>query len=273
MVVWDIKVLYYGDITIPKSMPTPNLDPDLHFVSPYLGFLLQNGRQIILVDTGISDNAIVDGKAAWGNFPAKGGRAYVEKSLEEAGVDPLEIETILFTHLHNDHAANTSIFKNARLIFQKNEWATLIDPLPIMKVRRDYDPSLVDELTSANCVKIHGDFELTDGIKCFLTPGHTPGCMSIAVNTAKGIRILVGDHWPLYCMAFSQQDEIIDMEGNRHKITPAPKDYGHFIPSPNLIYNFFDYYDSSYKLLSMIPSDSPEYIVPGHEPSLLFTGV
>jgi glyoxylase-like metal-dependent hydrolase (beta-lactamase superfamily II) len=269
---WDIKVLYYGEITIPKGVATPGLDPDLMIVSPYLGFLLQNGKHNVLVDTGISDDFIVDGKA-WGNFPAKGGRSYVEQSLAQAGVDPLEIETILFTHLHNDHAANISIFKNARLIFQRDEWATLLDPLPIMKVRKDYDPALVEELKSGNCIKVHGDFELTEGIKCVLTPGHTPGSMSVAVNTANGIRIIVGDLWHMHCMAFSQQDEIIDMEGNRHKITPAPHVLGHFIPPANLIYDYFAYYDSCYKLLSMIPSDSPEYIMPGHEPALLAPGL
>jgi len=273
MVFWEISVLYYGEVTIPKAVATPNLDPGLLIDSPYLGFLLQNNKHKILVDTGISDSAIIDGKSAWGNFPAMGGRAYVEKALANVGVDPLEIETILFTHLHNDHAANTSLFKNARLIFQKDEWATLIDPLPIMKVRKEYDPSLVDELKSANCMKVHGDFELTEGIRCFRTPGHTPGCMSVAVNTAKGVRILVGDQWPLHCMAFSQQEELMDMGGKRHKITPAPPVYGHFIPPSNLLYNYFDYYDSCYKILSMIPSDSPEYIVPGHEPALLATGV
>ncbi|MBN2033569.1 MAG: N-acyl homoserine lactonase family protein [Deltaproteobacteria bacterium] len=273
MLLWDIKVLYYGEVTIPKALATPNLDPDLLIASPYLGFLLQNGKHRILVDTGISDNYIVDGKTTWGNLPAKGGRVYVEKALAKAEVDPLEIETILFTHLHNDHAANTSIFRNARLIFQKSEWAALLDPLPIVKARKEYDPALVDELKFANCVKVHGDFELTEGIRCFLTPGHTPGCMSVAVNTARGIRILVGDQWPLYCMAFSQQNELIDMEGKRHKITPAPEVYGHFIPPSNLIYNYFDYYDSCYKILSMIPYDSPEYIVPGHEPALVATGV
>ena len=224
MLFWDIQVLYYGEITIPKTVATPNLGPDFLIAGPYLGFLLQNGKHKVLVDTGISNDFIVDGKA-WGNYPAKGGRAYVEEALAKVGFDPLAIETILFTHLHNDHAANTSIFKNARMIFQRDEWATLLDPLPIMKVRKDYDPALIDELKSANCVKVHGDFELTEGIKCFLTPGHTPGSMSVAVTTAKGIRILVGDHWRMHCMAFSQQDEIMDMEGNKHKITPAPQKF------------------------------------------------
>ncbi len=272
MNVWDIKVLYYGEIKILKAMATPNLDPDLMINSPYLGFLLQNGKRNILVDTGISDNYIVDGKA-FGNFPARGGLKYVEQSLATAGLSPLEIDTILFTHLHNDHAGNTSIFKNARLIFQKDEWANLLDPLPIIKVRKDYDLALIDELKSANCVKVHGDFELTEGIKCFRTPGHTPGSMSVAVNTARGIRILVGDLWPLTCLAFSQQTEIMDMEGKKHKITPALPEYGHFMPPSSLICDFADYYDSCNKILSMIPSYSPEYIVAGHEPALVFTGV
>jgi len=271
MDLWDIKVLYYGELTIPKSVATPGIDPDLSLVSPYLGFLLQNGKHNILVDTGISDDFIVDGKA-WGNFPAKGGRIYVEQSLAAAGVNPLEIETILFTHLHNDHAANISLFRNARLIFQREEWTTLLDPLPIMKVRKDYDPALINELKAGNCIMVHGDFEFMDGIRCVKTPGHTPGSMSIAVDTPRGIRIIVGDLWHLQCMAFSQQEEIIDMGGKRHRITPAPAELGHFIPPANLVYNYFDYYDSCYKVLSMIPSDSPEYIMPGHEPSLLAPG-
>lgn len=271
MELWDIQVLYYGKITVPKGAATPNLDMDFTFDCPYLGFLLQNGNRNVLVDTGISDTFFEDGKA-WGGLPAIGGRAFVEEALAEAGVDPLEIDTVVYTHLHNDHAANSPMFKKAQFVFQKDEWLALLDPLPIMNARRDYDPALVNELQSMNCCKVDGDFELTDGIKCIKTPGHTIGSQSIVVNTPKGIRVIVGDHWHLHCMAFGWQDEIIDMEGKKHPITPAPKAYGRFIPS-SLINNFYDYYDSCYKIISMIPEDSPEYIVPGHEPSLLLNGV
>jgi hypothetical protein len=41
---WQIKVLYYGKITVPKLGLTPNLDPDLTIDFPYLGFLLQQGK-------------------------------------------------------------------------------------------------------------------------------------------------------------------------------------------------------------------------------------
>ena len=271
MDLWQIKVLYYGKITIPKGVATPGLDAELVFDSPYLGFLLQNGERNIVVDTGISDHFFENGKA-WGNFPAEGGNRFVEKALSDCGLSPLDIDTVIYTHLHNDHAANATSFRNARLIFQKDEWLGLLDPLPIMNVRRDYDPALADELKTMNCFKVDGDFEPFKGIRCVKTPGHTMGSQSIAVQTEKGIRIIVGDHWHLTCMAFAWQDEMIDIHGRTHKITPAPQAYGHFIPA-SLTNNLYDYYDSSYKILSMIPEDRPEYILPGHEASLLATGV
>ncbi|MGQ9653100.1 MAG: N-acyl homoserine lactonase family protein [Thermodesulfobacteriota bacterium] len=268
---WQIKVLYLGKITVPKAALTAGLDPDLVLDWPYLGFLLQKGKRNVVVDTGISESFIIDGKA-WGGYPAEGGRAFLEKALADAGVDPLDVEMVLFTHLHNDHAANSTIFEKARFIFQKDEWACLLDPLPVMNVRKDYDPALVEELKGMNCLKVDGDLELTEGIKLLKTPGHTPGSQSIAVKTKKGMRVLVGDHWHVYCMAFSQQTEVMDMQGNRHKITPAPAVYGPFIPS-TLTYNYYDYYDSCYKLRAILDSDSPERVVPGHDPSLVVTGV
>jgi N-acyl homoserine lactone hydrolase len=271
MDLWDVKVLYYGKITLPKSALTPNLDPNLPIDLPYLGFLLTNGKRKVLVDTGISDTYIVDGKA-WGGYPAQAGRAYLERALKDANVDPLEIETILFTHLHNDHAANTTLFKNAQLIFQRDEWKTLLDPLPVMNVRKDYDPALVAELKTMNCVKVDGDFEFADGIKVYKTPGHTAGSMSIAVRTQKGLQVLAGDQFIISCMAFSKQTEMMDMQGKRHKITPPPDVLGPFIPSA-LVYDYYDYYDSGYKIMSIAGECKPGFIIPGHEPSLIVTGV
>ncbi len=73
MNTWKVTVLYYGKITLPKSALTPAFDPDLVLDIPYLGFLLQKGNRNILVDTGIDDHFIIDGKA-WGGWPAEAGR-------------------------------------------------------------------------------------------------------------------------------------------------------------------------------------------------------
>ena len=83
MAVWKIKPLYYGKITGNKSLLTPGIDADVVADSPYLGFLLQDGKRNILVDTGIADEFIVDGKA-WAGLPAEGGKVFVQESLPGA---------------------------------------------------------------------------------------------------------------------------------------------------------------------------------------------
>ena len=49
---WEIKVLYYGKISATKGVLTPRLDDDVNIEGPYLGFLLQNGKRNVLVDSG-----------------------------------------------------------------------------------------------------------------------------------------------------------------------------------------------------------------------------
>ncbi len=264
---WELKALYCGKITVPKSAATPGLDEDIVFDAPYLAFLLRSPGRNVLVDTGISDKFIIDGKA-WGGLPAEGGGEYLTASLAEHGVAPADIDTVIFTHLHNDHAGNNALFKDARFIFQKDEWATLLDPLPVMQFRRDYDLDIIDDLKKMDCIMVDGDLELADGIRLLKTPGHSPGCQSIAVETEKGFRVLVGDQWHNFWNGFSQLTEFTDLNGKTYKITPAPDFYGQFIP-PSILYNYFDWYDSCHKLRALIGDKGMESVVPGHETSLL----
>ena len=139
MTKWKIHVLYLGDITIPKAMGTMGLDMNLLFPAPYLAFLLESGSKKILVDTGIHSRFIVDGKA-WAGAPAKGGEAFLLEALKKHQTRPEEIETVLYTHLHNDHAGNCHLFPGALHVFHYDEWNELVNPLPSMRIRQDFDP-------------------------------------------------------------------------------------------------------------------------------------
>jgi len=279
MSVWDIKVLYLGKITMPFStmlsihypFGAPSVAEDFTIGGPYLGFLLQRDGHNILVDTGISEKFIVDGKA-WSGLPAEGGKSYVQKALSKEGLSPADIEIVIYTHLHNDHAGNCSLFTNADIIFQKDEWQNLLDPLPVQNVRRDYDPALIEELKSAKCFKVDGDFELMDGIRLYKTPGHTLGSQSVAVSTRKGVVVLVGDLVTSYISAFPYLKEMTDMEGRKHTIPPAPAAFGPAIPG-SITYDFYAFYDSVYKVKAIASRDEPGFIIPGHETSLVVTGI
>jgi N-acyl homoserine lactone hydrolase len=279
MNTWKIKVLYLGKITMQFStmlnvcyaFGAPRITDDFTISAPYLGFLLQNGNHNIVVDNGISSKFIVDGRA-WAGLLAEGGESFILKALSACKIAPQDIETVIYTHLHNDHAGNCGTFKNATHIFQEDEWQNLIEPLPIQNVRKDYDPDVIDELKSLKCYHINGDIEPLTGIRILKTPGHTRGSQSVAVDTEKGTVVLVGDMLTSYIGAFPETTEIIDLEGNPHKIPPAPSVFGDAIPS-NVTYDFYAFYSSVRKVKAAASQNKPGFIIPGHETSLVTTGI
>ena len=275
MRTWEVKVLYLGKITANLSLVwTPGLPPlqeDHKLSAPYLGFLLRSKDRLVLVDSGISEKFIIGGRA-WGFLPAEGGKQYMLQALEKEGVGPQDIDTVVYTHLHNDHAANSKLFSKARVVFQKDEWANLLSPLPIQTIRMDYDPGVIDELRGRRYLRIDGDFDLTDGVRLIKTPGHTTGSQSVVVNTKKGAVVLVGDLCLFNFQMFPGTKEMMDLEGNTVSIPAATPVFGHAVP-PTTTYNAYDFYDSIQKVKAIAERNEPGYIIPGHEMSLIHTGI
>jgi N-acyl homoserine lactone hydrolase len=250
----------------------PPLTQDVTMKGPYLGFLLKGKDRAILVDTGINEKFIVDGKA-WGALPAEGGSSFVVEALKKEGLSPADIETVVMTHLHNDHAGNCGLFSNARLIFQRDEWTNLLSPYPQQLVRKDYDQDIIPELKQMNLVMVDGDCSIDDGIDLYKVPGgHSLGSQVVAVNTKKGTVVLMGDISLFYFMAFPKTTELVDMEGKKHPIPAASPLYGPAVPHP-VIYDLFAFYDGMSRVRALATRDEPGYLIPGHEPSLVATGI
>lgn len=276
---WDVEVLYFGKISMPLSkmlsvcyaFGAPAIEHDAYISAPYLGFLLTRGVRRVVVDTGISAKFIVDGKA-WAGLEAEGGEAYVQRALAERGVSPEDIQTVVYTHLHNDHAGNCGLFPGARHVFQEAEWANLLNPLPIQNVRKDYDLAIIEELASLPTHAVNGDVELEPGIDLYATPGHTRGSQSVAVRMKKGTVVLVGDLLTSYVSAFPQTTQIEDMEGRLHDVPPAPEVFGDAIPS-NVTYDFYKWYESVKRVQGIASRNEPGYVIPGHETSLVARGL
>ncbi len=265
MANWGISSLYFGEGRTIKDFLTFNLDVGMELDIPYLGFLLQDGKTNILFDTGISGSYIVDGKA-WAGRPSCGGDKYVVEALNEKGIQPQDIDVVIYSHLHNDHAGNCHLFPQALHVFQKDEWVNLIDPLPSQQIRRDFDPAVIPILKGSNCRKIHGDIEFMSGLNLYKTPGHTAGSQVLQVKAASGNYLLIGDTAPFYCSLYPQTEEMISWKGERIKITPAPDVYGPAIPS-SMVYDHYAWYDSISKIKTLVAA--PQYALPGHDPSLV----
>src|SRR3970282_2498248 len=89
------------------------LDAESRVVLNFASFLVRDGSDVILVDTG------------WG--PEHQGELMNE--LLEGGVASTEINTVIFTHLHGDHtgwnidrSSGAPVFPNARYLVPQADW-------------------------------------------------------------------------------------------------------------------------------------------------------
>ena len=134
---------------------------------------VSNGRHI-LVDTGASGEFIRST-----GFPGKDFQSQ-EEALKEVGLTVNDIDIVILTHLHTDHAADISKYKNAVFYIQKDELEYAKNPHPTHKGWFVIPPK------ETKLTLVEGDQEIISGVKVIKTPGHTPGGQSVLIDTEKG---------------------------------------------------------------------------------------
>lgn len=155
----------------------------------------ENGKWF-LVDTGTGSN---DELEKMGKPLLINAKPFVEL-LKEKGIDPNEIDTVIMTHLHWDHAHNLDKLPNAKFYVQKAEIPNAVCPgkherptYGFMGVPGFSTPRWMT--VADHMVTIEGEVEVLPGVRCVPTPGHTPGSQSVLIDTAKGTYALVGDQY------------------------------------------------------------------------------
>ena len=184
MSVYTITPLHLGDITRPKSNMIYGYEGKEVQDFPLIAYYLE-GEHKILVDTGGSAPESAQGMKA---APYKRSpEQELDAALRNIGISTDEIEYVVFTHLHWDHAGNNHLFPDAKFICQKIEYESLSNP---DFEKMGYD---LDYVLGFDYELVDGDNELFKGISVILTPGHTRGMQSVAVDTGIGKAILTGD--------------------------------------------------------------------------------
>lgn len=266
---WKITCLHYGTLSCYKSLFDGGLD-QVRYPFVYCGYLLQKDGRNILVDTGVHQDNIIDGKA-WANSPAEGGNQYVLNALKGEGLTPDDIEIVMYTHLHNDHAGGVLLFPNAQHLFQRDEYFNMLHPLPSQKIRRDYDPRTPGDIAQIKNIRmIDGDFDMGNGIRLYKVPGHTLGGMAIQVQTVEGRYVITGDMPHIRQSLFPQMDKMEIIGGDIVDITPAPESWGPFILN-SVIYDHYACYDSFNKVMLLAEREQPKWFLTGHDMAVVNT--
>ncbi|MEM7276130.1 MAG: N-acyl homoserine lactonase family protein [Actinomycetota bacterium] len=115
----------------------------------------------------------------------------VAARLADRGIRPDDIDLMVFSHLHFDHAGGTEQLPDARIVIQRDEWTAGQDQHLIES--GVYDP--IDYDHGHDVEQLDGEHDLFgDGrVRCLPTPGHTAGHQSLRVELASGPVILTGD--------------------------------------------------------------------------------
>ncbi|WP_456433326.1 N-acyl homoserine lactonase family protein [Thermosulfuriphilus sp.] len=150
--------------------------------APIFAFLVTNGREHILIDTGVEEFFAPEEVLE----ELKVSPQPIESGLRELGIRKEDIKIVIHTHLHHEHCENDVLFPQARFYIQKEEWDFCQDPHPL---DHRYLPELLEGL---DLVLLEGDQEIVPGIRVIKTPGHTPGGQSIIIDTSKGQAVITG---------------------------------------------------------------------------------
>jgi len=163
--------------------------------------LLKVDAKNILIDTGIGNKLTNKLRKIYNPSDFK-----LLENLSTLGISRHDINFVILTHLHFDHAGGvTSIFNekkeltfpNAVHFIQKKDWDIAKDPDELNKASYNFSADL-DLLEQTGKFKLlEGDFSLTPEIKLILVGGHSEGMQIVKIESEDNLAYYVGDIIPL----------------------------------------------------------------------------
>jgi glyoxylase-like metal-dependent hydrolase (beta-lactamase superfamily II) len=171
---------------------TANRMPTDRWIGPQNVLVVNTGRHLVLIDTGMGDRSKALG-------PDNG---HLMRNLALAGIDPAAIDVVAITHAHIDHcwglvdARDRLNFPNARVAIAMSDYEFWTqESLLANPAARDFVLYTRTNLLPVRdrIIPVRDGAEVVPGITAMATPGHTVGHHSYVIESGGQRLVNVGD--------------------------------------------------------------------------------
>jgi glyoxylase-like metal-dependent hydrolase (beta-lactamase superfamily II) len=159
-------------------------------------YMIETDEGRILYDCGVDPDVVEEPKKTWKGLlklfhPKITPADHVVNRLREIGLTPDDIDYVVQSHLHFDHAGGLRFFPRSKILVHRDEYRFAHNPDPYARggyLLKDFHyPDLHWEF-------IDGDRQLVPGVTIVLAHGHTPGILSLVVDLPEqGTVVLAND--------------------------------------------------------------------------------
>lgn len=209
---WDIQSVSDGPFwldggtifgTVPKTLWQKMEQPDEknRILVALTSYILRNGSHTVLLEAGMGEGYTQKQMDIYGLSQDS---SRLPDKLNELGVSPEDVDMVILSHLHLDHAGWCTredgdefvpTFPNAQYVVQRGEFEAASDPNPY--TRGSYLPRHIEPVANAGQWNlIEGDRELLPGLSVAVTGGHTVNHQVVLVESAGRKNCFLGDFVP-----------------------------------------------------------------------------
>ncbi len=173
---------------------TPGSGEGERIIAPIWAALVEVEGLNILFDTGMHPVHIKDPQATFGDTPHADSivpimkeQDRIDNRLAEIGLEPRDIDIVVNTHLHFDHAGCNYLFTNSVILVQRDHYQQACDTLVAFQPTYWHLPDLTYEL-------VEGDLNLAPGVQVVRAPGHVKGFQAPVIRLpGSGTMVIAGD--------------------------------------------------------------------------------
>ena len=189
---WEVHAVKYAERNARTRADSFIFDDnhDAPHAMDYFIWILRRGAEVIVVDTGYDKS-----EAALRDRPI---RMVPAEALAPLGIKTEDVDLVIVTHLHYDHAGGLHFFPNAKLHMQAAEMAYATGPCMChdalkMPFSAPHICEAVTRLFAGQVVFHDGAAEIADGVTVHCIGGHSRGLQCVRVRTQAGWLVLASD--------------------------------------------------------------------------------